>query len=276
MTPQSTRAARGRRPGRDARVGGLVLAAGSGSRFGGPKALAELDGERLVDRAVRVAALGGADPVVVVLGAAVVDVPGADAVVVNADWAEGMGSSLRAGLAAPALDSCGAVVVLLVDQPGIRTTAVRRLLAAYDDGADLAVATYAGERGHPVLIGRARWAGVSESAVGDRGARAYLAEHDAEVRLVACDGDARDADTPTELAGRGILTRLAGETGSAGAPLAMGLGELGALLGGAGARAGLDEKASEVVRRETFEQGQDPGTEVDLEAGVARIRPRPE
>ena len=81
-------------------VAGVLLAAGEGSRFGGPKAVAELDGERLVDRAVRVLRLGGCDPVVVVLGAAVVEVPGADLVVVNPDWATGMGSSLRAGLAA--------------------------------------------------------------------------------------------------------------------------------------------------------------------------------
>ena len=259
-----------------ARVGGLVLAAGAGRRFGGPKALAELDGERLVDRAVRVLSLGGADPVLVVLGAAVVDVPGADAVVVNADWEQGMGSSLRAGLAAPELAGCGAVVVLLVDQPGIRTTAVRRLLAAYDDGADLAVATYAGERGHPVLLGRDHWAEVAQAAEGDVGAKPYLLTHAAAVVEVGCDGDARDTDTPSELAGRGILGRIAGDVGSAGAPMAMGLGELGAFFGGSGARAQMDEKASEVVRRQTDEQGGDPLVRVDLDAGVARIRRRPE
>src|SRR5262249_56518827 len=104
---------------RTARVAGVVLAAGAGTRFGGPKAVAELDGERLVDRAVRVVRAGGCDPVLVVLGAAVVDVPGADSVVVNDDWETGMGSSLRAALAAPALAGCSAVVLVLVDQPGI-------------------------------------------------------------------------------------------------------------------------------------------------------------
>jgi nicotine blue oxidoreductase len=262
--------------GRPARVAGLVLAAGEGKRFGGPKALAELDGERLVDRAVRILSLGGADPVVVVLGAAVAEVPGADEVVVNADWAEGMGSSLRAGLAASALAGCGAVLVLLVDQPGVRTTAVRRLLAAYDEGADLAQAVYAGERGHPVLIGRAHWAGVAALAVGDVGARAYLAEHAAQVVEVPCGGDARDADTPAELSGRGILGRIAGEAGAAGAPLSAGLGELGALLGGSGARARVDEKAAEVVRRQEAPAGQDPAMDVDLDSGVARIRRRRE
>jgi CTP:molybdopterin cytidylyltransferase MocA len=254
-------------------VGGIVLAAGAGRRFGGPKALAELDGERLVDRAVRVLAAGGADPVVVVLGAAVVDVPGADAVVVNADWATGMGSSLAAGLAAPALDGCTAVLVQLVDQPGIRATAVRRLISAHAGGADLAVATYAGERGHPVLLGRGHWAEIVAGASGDQGARAYLAAHPDHVLEVACDGDARDADTPDELAGRGILSRIAGDVGSAGAPMSAGLDELSGLLGGAGARAKVDEKAAEVVRRQTTEAGEPPRMSVDLDAGVARFRP---
>jgi CTP:molybdopterin cytidylyltransferase MocA len=254
------------------RIGGLVLAAGEGKRFGGPKALAELDGERLVDRAVRVLSLGGADLVVVVLGAAVVEVPGADAVVVNGDWSEGMGSSLRAGLAAVEFQSCSAVLVQLVDTVGVRATAVRRLVAAHDAGANLAVATYQGERGHPVLIGREHWAGVAEVAVGDQGARAYLAAQADEVLEVACDGDSRDADTASEAAGRGILTRIAGEAGSAGAPLAAGLGELSALLGGAGARAQADEKAAEVVRRATDEDGAPPRVSVDLESGVARVR----
>ena len=85
---------------------GLVLAAGAGRRLGGPKAPLVVDGERLVDRAVRVLREGGCDPVLVVLGAWVGDVPGAE-VVVNADWASGLGSSLRAGLrAAEAYPAC--------------------------------------------------------------------------------------------------------------------------------------------------------------------------
>jgi nicotine blue oxidoreductase len=274
MTPAASSRLRPRR------VGALVLAAGEGKRFGGPKALAELDGERLVDRAVRILALGGADPVVVVLGAAVVDVPGADAVVVNPDWADGMGSSLRAGLAAPALDGCTAVLVQLVDQPGIRADAVRRLLAAHaavaEPTADLAVATYAGERGHPVLLGRDHWAGVAESAVGDRGARQYLAEHADAVVEVACDGTSRDADTPDELRGHGILGRIAGGADAAGTSgLAAPMDELAALFGGAGMRARVDEKRSEAIRRDTQEQGAPPRVEVDLEGGTATFRPPP-
>ena len=79
---------------------GLVLAAGAGQRMGGPKAPLAVAGQRLVDRAVRVLREGGCDPVLVVLGAWVGDVPGAE-VVVNADWASGLGSSLEPGCGPP-------------------------------------------------------------------------------------------------------------------------------------------------------------------------------
>ena len=183
-------------------IGGLVLAAGAGRRFGGPKVLVEVDGERWVDRAARVLREGGTEQIVVVVGAAPVDVPGADSVVANPAWAEGMGSSLRAGLAAAVLDGCSAVVVLLVDQPGVEPAAVQRMIAAHEAGAELAVATYEDVRGHPVLLGRSHWAAVAEVAVGDVGARAYLAAHAAEVRTVACDGagDPADIDTREQLA----------------------------------------------------------------------------
>ena len=179
-------------------VAGLVLAAGEGRRFGGPKALVELGGERLVDRAVRVVRDGGCDRVVVVAGAAALEVP--DAVVVdNPQWGTGMGSSLRTGLAALPVEVDAAVIVL-VDTPWIRAEAVRLLIAVYERGAELAVATYAGERGHPVLVGRKHWLGVAESAIGDVGARDYLANHP-DVVEVDCTGtgDASDVDDPADL-----------------------------------------------------------------------------
>lgn len=171
------------------RTAGLVLAAGEGRRFGGPKAPYLLDGERLVDRAVRVLRAGACDPVVVVLGAWVGAVPAAE-VVVNAGWAGGMGSSLRAGLEHLATEpDVGRVLVSLVDLPGLTPAAVQRLAAS---DAGLAVATYDGERGHPVLLAREHWAGVAASARGDRGARDYLAAH--EVTLVEVGDVASGAD----------------------------------------------------------------------------------
>ena len=81
------------------KVAGVLLAAGAGRRLGRPKALVEVGGARLVDHGARVLAGGGADPVVVVTGAAPVTLPGV-ITAVNPDWPSGMGSSLAAGLRA--------------------------------------------------------------------------------------------------------------------------------------------------------------------------------
>ncbi|MEU4086902.1 nucleotidyltransferase family protein [Streptomyces aureus] len=185
-------------------VVGLVLAAGGGRRLGGrPKALLPHRGRPLVEHAVGVLRAGGCARVHVVLGA------GADAVreraslpgcvlVDNPDWEEGMGSSLRAGLGSLAGSGARAALVSLVDQPGIGPEAVARVLAAYASPSTLAAAAYAGERGHPVLFGAAHWAGITASATGDRGARAYLKAHADAVVLVECGDVARAYDIDTE------------------------------------------------------------------------------
>jgi CTP:molybdopterin cytidylyltransferase MocA len=175
--------------------------------MGTPKALVELDGDVLVRRALRVLADGGCAPLTVVLGAAAGDVraalpPGVDAVVAE-DWAEGMGASLRAGLAALAARDPvpAAVLVHLVDLPGVTAPAVARLRAATGGPDALARAAYAGRPAHPVVLGRAHWDGVRDAAVGDAGARAYLAGHPA-LTLVECGdvADPGDVDTPEQLA----------------------------------------------------------------------------
>lgn len=183
---------------------GLLLAAGSGSRYGLPKALVAYDGELLVHRALRLLAAGGCDPVVLVVGAQADRVrAAADAghVVESPDWATGMGASLRAGLAGlPA--SAQACVVALVDQPLVGPEAVERLVAAWRDGAVAAVATYAGRPRNPVLLDRSVWAEVGSLAEGDAGARAWLRAHPDLVRAVPCDdtGSPFDVDTPADLA----------------------------------------------------------------------------
>ncbi|GAA1813967.1 nucleotidyltransferase family protein [Actinomadura chokoriensis] len=178
---------------------GLLLAAGEGSRLGRPKATLELDGERLVDRGVRTLRDGGCSPVLVVAGAAQIEVIGA-VVVPNPGWRDGMGSSLRAGLAAlpPA---CPAVVIALVDQPLVTPAAVARLIAAYGAGAGIAVATYGRARRNPVLLRAEHFAGVAEAATGDQGARGYLRAHPDLVTPVPCDDVAApdDIDTPGDL-----------------------------------------------------------------------------
>ena len=177
---------------------GIVLAAGAGRRFGRPKALVEYQGERLVDRAVRLLRDGGCDPVLVVSGAAPLTVAGAT-VAENPGWDEGMGSSVRVGLAAAS--GADAAVLVPVDTPFLGAGSVRRLIDAHHDGAEVAVATYGGKRGHPVLIAARHWDAVRAGAVGDVGARAFLREHPAVITAVPCDDTGRpdDVDTPDAL-----------------------------------------------------------------------------
>jgi CTP:molybdopterin cytidylyltransferase MocA len=181
-------------------VAGLLLAAGEGRRFGHPKALVEFAGERLVDRGVRTLRAAGCGPVVVVMGAATIEVIGA-VVVPNPDWPAGMGSSLRTGLAALP-PGCPAVVIALVDQPLVTAAAVQRLAAAYEKGARAAVATYGGAPRNPVLIAAEHFAAAGAAAVGDAGARAFLRAHPELVTEVPCDDIAApdDIDTPEDLA----------------------------------------------------------------------------
>lgn len=119
----------------------------------------------------------------------------------NPDWASGMGSSLRTGLAALAGSGAGAVLVALVDQPGIGPEAVARVAAAYDGPGALAAAAYEGRRGHPALFGADRWTEIAATAGGDRGARDYLRHHGTELTLVECAdiAAAYDIDTPEDL-----------------------------------------------------------------------------
>ena len=166
---------------------GLVLAAGAGTRFGGPKGLArDAAGTPWVERAVDTLRRGGCGRVLVAVGArgdevAALVPPGAE-VVEAAAWADGLSATLRAGLAAavpPGPVRPAAVVILPVDVPDAPPSAVRRVVAAAD--ADLSTAlvqaTYDGAPGHPVLIGAEHAPALAESVAGDDGARLYLRTH---------------------------------------------------------------------------------------------------
>ena len=182
----------------------MLLAAGSGRRYGQPKALVDTGSGPWVLGALE--ALRCCDPRLVVVGAGGADVAAllpADVLVVgNPGHAEGMGSSLRLGLqalagAAPGSD---AAVVLLVDLPGVGVAVTERLVRAAGPPASartaLLRAAFDGSPGHPVLLGRAHWPGVIASAVGETGARGYFRQH--PPRLVECAdiGSGEDVDVP--------------------------------------------------------------------------------
>jgi CTP:molybdopterin cytidylyltransferase MocA len=181
----------------------VLLAAGQGSRFGRPKALVELDGQTLAERGIGMLRAGGADPVLIVTGAAEVELsPDHRArTVYNDQWRTGMGSSLRAGLRALPDPDVGAVVVALADQPLVGADAVTRLIAAYRAGASVAVAAYDGRPRNPVLLAREHWPEVIAMATGDQGARRFLRARPDLVTLVECGdtGHPDDIDTPADL-----------------------------------------------------------------------------
>ena len=184
-------------------VAGVLLAAGEGSRFGQPKAIVELNGQTLAEHGVGLLRAGGADPILVVTGAAPVELDGTHTVY-NPAWRTGMGSSLRAALQAliDTSTDVGAVVVALADQPLVGAEAVARLIAAYRDGATVAVAGYDGQARNPVLLAREHWAEVIATATGDQAARTFLRTRPDLVTLVECGDTGRpdDIDTPADLA----------------------------------------------------------------------------
>ena len=125
-------------------IGGIVLAAGAASRFGGGKQLAFLDGRPLLEHAVKAMTSAPVGRVLVVLGAvaehvlAGVDLHGAEPLVCER-WSEGQSASLACGLAE--LADCEAVVVTLGDQPRVSPDAIRRVIAGRGGGAAAVRAT---------------------------------------------------------------------------------------------------------------------------------------
>lgn len=162
------------------RVAGLVLAAGAGTRFGRPKAIVvDGDGEPWVRRVVSALSPQVAD-VVVVLGAGADEarplVPDRARFVVAERWADGVSASLRAGLESLMEADLDAVLVALVDQPDLPATVVEALLGPPTDARTLRRMTFAGQPGHPVLIGRSYWSALLGALTGDGGAGRWLAE----------------------------------------------------------------------------------------------------
>ncbi|MEU8900464.1 NTP transferase domain-containing protein [Nocardia sp. NPDC048505] len=174
---------------------GIVLAAGAGRRFGYPKVLAA-EGNWL-RTAVSALRGGGCAPVVVVVGAtgpAALTLPDGVRQVWAADWATGLSASLRAGLGAVAAGDAEYAVIMPVDTPDVGAAVVARVIAAaHGAPSGLARAVFRGRPGHPVALARAHWPAISAAAVGDSGARGYLAARTDTVG-VACDDLATGID----------------------------------------------------------------------------------
>jgi molybdenum cofactor cytidylyltransferase len=179
---------------------GVLLAAGSGSRFHGDshKLIALLEDKLLVQHALESVLAAGFDEVIVVDGA--IDLALAIGerrvtVVHNAAWATGIASSLRAALTQAEHEGHDAIVVGLGDQPGVTTDAWRAVAAS--DATPVAVATYDGRRGNPVRLAAEVWPLLPED--GDEGARALMRDRPELVTEVPCSGSAFDIDTTEDL-----------------------------------------------------------------------------
>jgi molybdenum cofactor cytidylyltransferase len=186
-------------------VAAAILAAGLGSRLvsDDPKPLIELQGRPLVAWALDAALATDLRPVVLVVGwrgeGVEAAAPAGVTVVHARSWRQGIAHSLHA--AVEAIDGyvqTSAVCIGLADQPRVGPDSYRRLAAAHAAGADLAVATYGGQRGNPVLLGRSLWP-EARRLRGDVGARALMKDH-AVVEVDCTDtGDPRDVDTLDDL-----------------------------------------------------------------------------
>ncbi|TXN23278.1 nucleotidyltransferase family protein [Methylobacterium sp. WL9] len=194
----------------DPRVGAVILAAGRGTRFGPePKLLALLDGEPLVRHVAKAALASSAHPIVVVLGAHSSAVgaalEGLDLrFVENPHHAEGLSTSLRAGLAAMP-DAVEAALILLADMPRITADHLDGLIAAYRDvrqRPSAVVPVSDGRRGNPVLLDLGKLAEALRNLSGDRGAGPLLAGRDDVIEVAMDEAVAFDVDTPAALAGR--------------------------------------------------------------------------
>jgi molybdenum cofactor cytidylyltransferase len=195
------------------RLEAIVLAGGAGRRFGGGKLLAPWRGGRLIDGALAAAFAAPARAVTVVTGADERVGPAAWAwaeatgetgrlrVIHAADHAEGMGASLRAGIAALPADAAGAFV-FLGDMPRAPAGVLPALAQALAAGAMAAAPSFGGRRGHPVLFGAALLPALGR-ARGDEGARDILRGLGGRLALVEADDDGVlfDVDEAGDLGG---------------------------------------------------------------------------
>ncbi len=173
----------------------IILAAGSGTRMGGPKALLTLDGETLLQRAVRIAGEAGCDPVLAVVGDWDPG-PLPAQVIRNSAAAEGMASSIRAGIAALPQEAERALL-LVVDQVAVDGILLRRLLTLSDADPERPTGcAYSGTLGIPAVLPRRLFPELLTLS-GDRGAKAILLREDAAA-LPFPEG-ILDLDTPEDL-----------------------------------------------------------------------------
>ncbi|UHQ95259.1 nucleotidyltransferase family protein [Haloterrigena alkaliphila] len=187
-------------------IGGVILAAGKGTRFeGGNKLLADVEGTPIVRRAAETLCRSSVDDIVAVVGheedrvaAALADLD--LSIHSNENFASGQSASVRIGVDAARDADWDATVFMLGDMPFVRPQTVDALRTAYATGDGSIVApTYEGRRGNPVLFGRQHYDALS-TVSGDRGGRDIIENHEGTVFVDVDDpGVTRDIDSQTDL-----------------------------------------------------------------------------
>lgn len=175
----------------------ILLAAGSGSRFGGGghKLHADIGGRTVFNRAFEAVVAAQIGPVIVVTGAVELEIDDQDVTVAhNPQWNTGIASSLQVGISAAGKFNAESIVVGLGDQPFVVTSAWR---AVAHSPSPIAVATYQSQRGNPVKLDAQIW--PSLPTTGDEGARSVFALFSDLVQEVPCEGSSGDIDTLEDL-----------------------------------------------------------------------------
>jgi nicotine blue oxidoreductase len=186
-------------------LSGLILAAGQGRRLAaGPKALLCYRNEYFIERLARIFHESGCSPIIAVLGSRADDILqtaqlGNVSAVLNSDWASGMASSFRRGIAALG-DQETDILVSVVDQPDISTETIRRLRAEHRPGR-ITVPLFSQQPGHPVVLDPVLARKAAAMATGDVGARKFMQLHPQLVSYVDCSdiGSGLDIDTQEDL-----------------------------------------------------------------------------
>lgn len=209
------------------RYSAVILAAGKSSRYGKPKQLLEMNGSTLLTKACRLAIDSGCSPVVLVLGAhsekiLASEIPEEVTIVIHDAWEEGMGSSISKGvseLERIKKSSTGtqpsAMLLLLVDQPGVKADTVTRMYDLYESkeraGVSIVLCKYMGQQGPPAIFSEEHVEELTRLE-GDVGARTLVKKHPGSVRFLNAEEAGWDIDTPERWD-----TFLSNELGDAGA-----------------------------------------------------------
>ena len=202
------------RPARNSGIAALVLAAGASQRMGSPKQLLRLGEKTLLEHVLDAVRGANVDEIVLVLGADAAEIQGTVStgglvVVMNESYQQGMGSSLRRGLAAVNAKAEG-VLVILADQPFVRTATLNSLIEYHrSHNTQIIIPMYKGFRGNPVLVDRSVFPELMKLQ-GEIGCRAIFGSHTENIQKVPVDdpGILQDMDTLADFRSMAALLDL--------------------------------------------------------------------